>query len=77
MSAALVAMYLSQMEAIKAEESLEQVLRLQIGYGLVKKQEADKYIQEWQRKAGRGTERKRAKTTGTPPGLGVRKHKNG
>lgn len=72
MDAATVSMYLSQIDSIKSQEALENVLQLQIGYGLMKKQEADQQIQKWRRLAERGTERKRARNTGTPPGLGVK-----
>jgi hypothetical protein len=74
MDAATVSMYLDQIDSVKAEEALHEVLTLQIGGGHMKKQEADKQIAEWQKRAGRGTERKRARSTGTPPGLGVRKN---
>lgn len=58
--------YIEQMESILAEEALIQVERQQVGSGMMKKQDADRALNNWRKRAGM-TEKKPAKDI---PGFG-------
>jgi hypothetical protein len=58
--------FIDQMDSILAEEALIQVERQQVGSGMMKKQDADRALNNWRKKAGM-TERKPANEI---PGFG-------